>query len=55
VTKVSPPAESHHHRERNPIMGVIGEPQREIEFEPIEAPVEAPEPEQVPVPEEVPA
>ena len=51
---MSPPARPTTTREE-PNMGVIGEPQREIEFEPIEAPVEAPEPEQVPVPEEVPA
>ena len=36
-------------------MGVIGNPQREIEFEPIEEPVEVPEPESEPVAEEVPA
>jgi hypothetical protein len=36
-------------------MGNVGEPQREIEFEPIEEPITVPEPEQEPVPEEVPA
>jgi hypothetical protein len=34
-------------------MGSIGEPQKEIEFEPIDVPVPEPAPE--PVPEEVPA
>lgn len=36
-------------------MGVIGNPQREIEFEPIEEPVDVPVPEEEPMPEEVPA
>jgi hypothetical protein len=36
-------------------VGVIGNPQREIEFEPIETPEQEPVPEPEPVPEEVPA